>query len=145
MRNLTAGGRRSEAVMKNLLFVVAAVIAINPAYADPKPEDTWPGFRGHEMSGVAPGANLPDRWSTTQHVKWAVPIAGYGWSSPIVWGDTVFVTSAISSKPFKKPTPGLYGNEYIAEMQAQGLSNEEIGRGAAARAGGGGGAGGGGR
>ena len=54
------------------------------------------------------------------------PLAGHGWSSPIVWGDTVFVTSAVSTKPFKKPTPGLYGNEYIAELSAQGLSDEEI-------------------
>jgi outer membrane protein assembly factor BamB len=38
----------------------------------------------------------------------------------------VFVTSAIGSKPFKQPTPGLYGNEYIAELQAKGFSDEEI-------------------
>ncbi|HET7695628.1 MAG TPA: PQQ-binding-like beta-propeller repeat protein [Vicinamibacterales bacterium] len=118
--------------MKQLLFAAALIVA-SSAYADPKPEDTWPGFRGHGMSGVAPAAALPDRWSTSQNVKWAVPIAGHGWSSPIVWGDTVFVTSAIGSRPFKKPTPGLYGNEYIAEMQAQGLSNEEIGRRSAER------------
>ena len=103
------------------LFVTASL-----AIANPKPEETWPGFRGHDMSGVAPGPDVPERWSTTENVNWAVPMPGHGWSSPIVWGDTVFVTSAISSKPFKKPTPGLYGNEYIAEMQAQGLSNEEI-------------------
>ena len=41
-------------------------------------------------------------------------------------GDTVFVTSAISAKPFKQPTTGLFGNDYIAELQAQGLSGEEI-------------------
>src|SRR6185436_21003619 len=52
---------------------------------------------------------------------------------PIVWGDTVFVTSAISSKPFKKPTPGLYGNEYIAELQAQGFPGEEVMKRAQAR------------
>jgi outer membrane protein assembly factor BamB len=117
------------------LIVAGLVVLAGPAgaAANPKPEDTWPGFRGHEMSGVAATAKLPDRWSTTEHVKWAVPIAGHGWSSPIVWGDTVFVTSAISSKPFKKPTPGLYGNEYIAEMQAQGLSNDEIGKRSAER------------
>lgn len=113
--------------------LVALALGSGAAGADPKPEDTWPGFRGREMSGVAATARIPERWSTTQNVKWAVPIAGHGWSSPIVWGDTVFVTSAISSKPFKKPTPGLYGNEYIAEMQAQGLSNEEIGKRAAER------------
>jgi outer membrane protein assembly factor BamB len=45
-----------------------------------------------------------------------------------VWGNTVFLTSAIGSRPFKQPTPGLYGNDYIAEMQKQGLSDEEINR-----------------
>jgi outer membrane protein assembly factor BamB len=114
--------------MRHLATVITLLaVGVGPAAArDPKPEDTWPGFRGHEMSGVAPKAKIPERWTTKQNVKWAVPIAGHGWSSPIVWGDTLFITSAISSKPFKKPTPGLYGNEYIAEMQAQGLSNEEI-------------------
>jgi outer membrane protein assembly factor BamB len=114
-------------------FAVTLVLAAPAAAREPKPEDTWPGFRGHAMSGVAPAAKLPETWSKTQHVTWSVPIDGHGWSSPIVWGDRVFVTSAISSRPFKKPTPGLYGNEYIAEMSAQGLSDEEMTKRSAAR------------
>ena len=122
--------------MMQRAFAVAAVCFAAAATAsarEPNPAETWPGFRGHEMTGVAPSAKIPDRWSTTDHVKWAVPIAGHGWSSPIVWGDTVFITSAISSRPFKKPTPGLYGNDYIADMAAQGLSDEEITKRAQAR------------
>src|SRR5215204_1035396 len=119
--------------MKKSLVVVALCATVASVSAAPKPEETWPGFRGHAMTGVAVGASVPERWSATQNVKWAVPIAGNGWSSPIVWGDTVFITSAISAGKFKKPTPGLYGNEYIAEMQAQGLSNDEIGKKAAER------------
>jgi outer membrane protein assembly factor BamB len=118
---------------KSGTLALVALIVASPALANPKPEDTWPGFRGHEMSGVAPAAKIPDTWSTSRNVKWAVPVAGHGWSSPIVWGDTVFVTSGISSKPFKKPTPGLYGNEYIAEMQARGVSDDEIGKRSAER------------
>ena len=120
---------------KHALAVVAFTLALaaSAAAREPKPEDTWPGFRGHAMTGVAPAAKLPETWSKTQHVKWSVPIDGHGWSSPIVWGDRVFVTTAISSRPFKKPTPGLYGNEYIAEMSAQGLSDEEITKRSAAR------------
>jgi outer membrane protein assembly factor BamB len=121
--------------MNRTLLTIAMVLATIGTISarEPKPEDTWPGFRGHEMNGIAATAKLPDNWSTTEHVKWAVPIAGHGWSSPIVWGDTVFVTSAISRRPFKQPTPGLYGNEYIAEMQAQGLPDAEIGKRAQAR------------
>jgi hypothetical protein len=58
------------------------------------------------MDGLALGARLPDRWSKTTNVKWAIDVPGRGWSSPVVAGNTVFVTSAISSRPFKQPTPG---------------------------------------
>jgi outer membrane protein assembly factor BamB len=112
----------------SLLSTALAVFALSLSAGaeNPSPENTWPGFRGHGMSGVAPSAKVPERWTATENVKWVVPIAGQGWSSPIVWGDTVFMTSAISSKPFKKPTSGLYGNEYIAELQAQGISGAEL-------------------
>ena len=69
---------------------------------------------------------VAERWSPTEHVTWRIDVPGRGWSSPIVWGDTLFVTSAISSRPFKQPTPGLYGNDYIAELRAQGLPPEEV-------------------
>ena len=105
------------------LFTTVALLWASPAPPDPA---AWPGFRGHDLSGVAASARIPDRWSTTENVKWAVPIPGNGWSSPIVWSDTVYVTSAVGTKPFKQPSPGLYGNDYAAELQQQGLSNEEI-------------------
>jgi outer membrane protein assembly factor BamB len=117
-------------LMRSTKFLALSFVTLfvtTAAASGPAPEDTWPGFRGHEMSGVAPAAvRIPDRWSTTENVRWKVDVPGRGWSSPIVWGDTVFVTSAISAKPFKQPTPGLYGNDYIAELQAQGLPPEEI-------------------
>jgi len=78
------------------------------------------------MSGLAPGANLPDKWSKTEHVTWVVDVPGRGWSSPIVSGRMIFLTSAISGRPFKQPSPGIYGNDYIAELRTQGLSSAEI-------------------
>ena len=86
----------------------------------------WPGFRGPGMTATAPHASLPSTWSPTSNVKWTTEIAGNGWSSPIIWNNTVYVTSAISGKPFKEPSPGLYGNDYIAELRKQGLSDEEV-------------------
>jgi outer membrane protein assembly factor BamB len=111
-------------MMKSLAAV--SVVALAASAPAPAPELTWPGFRGHEMRGVAPNAKVPERWTTSQNVKWAVPIPGNGWSSPIVWDGTVYVTTAIGKKPFKQPTTGLFGNDYIAELQAQGLSQQEI-------------------
>jgi outer membrane protein assembly factor BamB len=107
-----------------LVLFIALVLA--GASTAPAPENTWPGFRGHEMSGVAPNAKIPEVWDTKQNVKWVVPVAGNGWSSPIVWDDTVYVTSAVGTKPFKQPTTGIFGNDYIAELQAQGLSGQEL-------------------
>jgi outer membrane protein assembly factor BamB len=86
----------------------------------------WPQFRGHHGAGVADRAVLPDRWSTTENVAWAADIPGRGWSSPIVWGDRVFVTTAISPGAFKAPSTGIFGNDYVAELQKQGLSDNEI-------------------
>ena len=108
------------------LLLVTLLVTPSALSANPKPEDTWPGFRGHDMSGIAPAGGIPEKWSTTENIRWKVAVPGQGWSSPIVWGDTVFITSGISGKPFKKPTAGLYGNEYIAELQAQGLSDDEV-------------------
>ena len=113
-------------MLRSVLTLILITAFVPFAQAEPEPAATWPGFRGHAMSGIAPGGSIPERWSATENVRWRIAVPGQGWSSPIVWGDTVFLTSGISGKPFKKPTPGLYGNDYIAELSAQGLSGEEI-------------------
>src|ERR1022692_172506 len=55
----------------------------------------WPQWRGAQSSGVVPDKNLPSEWSTTNHVAWKTPIPGRGHSSPIVWGNQIFLTTAI--------------------------------------------------
>ena len=71
--------------------------------------ECWPQFRGPASSGVSDGSGLPDAWSATENVVWTTKIPGRGWSSPVVWGDRIFVTSAIKEggelEPVKK---GLY-------------------------------------
>ena len=112
--------------MRSTVVVLLSTLVASTAAANPKPEETWPGFRGHSMSGIAPGPAVAEKWSAAENVRWKIDLPGQGWSSPIVWGDTVFVTSGISGRPFKQPTPGLYGNEYIAELDRQGLPDAEI-------------------
>lgn len=71
-------------------------------------DDNWPQFRGPKSLGVSEGKNLPVTWSATQNVVWAAPIPGYGWSSPIIWGDKVFVTSVVKEGEVETPKKGLY-------------------------------------
>jgi len=55
--------------------------------------ETWPQFRGPTGDGNVDG-NVPLSWSETQNVKWKAPIHGKGWSSPVIWGDQIWVTTA---------------------------------------------------
>ena len=71
--------------------------------------DDWPQFRGPEMNpAVADRPNLPDTWSQTENVEWMAEIPGLGWSSPVVWGNRVFLTSAVADGEFERPQAGLY-------------------------------------
>ena len=106
-------------------LLLAATISVVMRAAPP---EGWPQFRGPESSGVADSSALPERWSTKDNVAWVVDVPGRGWSSPIVWRNRVFVTSAISPGAFKAPSTGIFGNDYAAELQKQGLPDEEINR-----------------
>lgn len=57
----------------------------------------WPGWRGPTQNGISPESNLPVKWSTNENVRWRAPLPERGNSSPIVWGDRVFVTQAVSA------------------------------------------------
>jgi len=69
-------------------LLVAGPLAVS-ATAEP-----WPGFRGPTRQGYSKEIRLPVSWSTTRDVLWKAPLAGDGWSSPVVWGGRVFVTTA---------------------------------------------------
>jgi len=86
---------------------VWAVFALTVA-ASAQLTENWPQFRGEGSRGVAQGVKLPASWSATQNVAWVTPIPGKAWSSPVVWGDKVFVTSAVSAKQAAPPRKGLY-------------------------------------
>ena len=72
----------------------------------------WPSFRGPNASGVADGHPTPVKWNATsgESVLWKTPIPGMAVSSPIVWGDRVFVSTAVSSDPNATIRTGLYGD-----------------------------------
>ncbi|MEM6703215.1 MAG: PQQ-binding-like beta-propeller repeat protein [Acidobacteriota bacterium] len=72
-------------------------------------EDNWPQFRGPTMnSAIDDNPKLPERWSRTENVEWIADVPGIGWSSPVVWGDRVFLTTVTSDRAYEEPKPGLY-------------------------------------
>jgi outer membrane protein assembly factor BamB len=82
---------------------------------------SWPSFRGPWASGVAEKQNLPDRWNvkTSENILWQTPIPGLAHSSPVVWGNQIFVTSAVSSDPKATFRPGLYGDGDASKDRSQ--------------------------
>lgn len=63
------------------------------ALVSPSQVGNWPGWRGPRGDGIANETNLPTQWSATENIAWKAPIPGRGHSSPIVWGDRVFLTA----------------------------------------------------
>ena len=57
-------------------------------------EETWPQFRGPQANGHADAEGLPLKWSATENVVWKTPIHDLGWSSPVIWKDAIWVTTA---------------------------------------------------
>jgi outer membrane protein assembly factor BamB len=60
-------------------------------------QDNWPRFRGSDGGVAADHPSLPDAWGPSQNIVWTINVPGRSWSSPIVWGDHVFITTAINT------------------------------------------------
>jgi hypothetical protein len=75
-------------------------------------ESEWPQFRGPEANPAVAKGRLPDQWSKKENVEWAAEIPGRGWSSPMVNGSRVFVTTVVTEGKSKPPQIGTeYSNE----------------------------------
>ena len=87
----------------------------------------WPRFRGPDANPAAANARLAEKWSTKENLEWTAEIPGRGWSSPIVSGGRVFLTTVVTEGKSKAPQTGTeYSNEYAAELIKQGLNEKEM-------------------
>jgi outer membrane protein assembly factor BamB len=82
--------------------------------------DEWPAFRGGALAGLAEGKTLPVKWSAATNVRWKADIPGAGWSSPVVWGKRVFLTTAVSTDKQPEPRKGLY----VADLSGKAVAGE---------------------
>ncbi|MFC1541842.1 PQQ-binding-like beta-propeller repeat protein, partial [Candidatus Latescibacterota bacterium] len=85
---------RSAVIISGLLLFAASTL-----FAQENPtdfENNWPQFRGSDSNQLSKSASLPEEWDENKNVLWKFELPGSGWSSPIVWGDKVFVNTAVS-------------------------------------------------
>ena len=104
--------------MNSLLFRgLLVLIAIHPHFLTGAEQADWPSFRGPHASGVMDGMNLPDKWdaATGVGIRFKVAIPGLAHSSPVIWGDNLFLTTAVSSQADASFKPGLYGSGEASE------------------------------
>jgi outer membrane protein assembly factor BamB len=89
-----------------LLFALLTPLSLSGAPEDGEAQRFWPQWRGPLMTGVAPRATPPVEWSETKNVRWKVEIPGKGSSTPVVWGDRIFVLTAVpTGEPRAVPAP----------------------------------------
>ena len=112
-------------VLFHAVMLVSALFVVSPIVRGQ--EMAWPQFLGPNSNPVGAHARLAERWSRTENVEWSREIPGRGWSSPIVTGGKVYVTTVITEGKSKPPQTGTeYSNEYVAELMKQGVPMEQI-------------------
>lgn len=76
--------------MRQILQIVAFLVLLQPVRAS----ENWPQFRGPDGNGISDARNLPVSWSETENIRWKTAIHGKAWSSPVIWGQQIWMTSA---------------------------------------------------
>lgn len=100
--------------IRSLLLLFSALPCLS--FADGLPTANWPQWRGPQADGTAPQATPPMEWSETKNVKWKIRIPGSGTSTPIIWGDKIFLTTAV---PDDAKPEGNSGSAPVAAPKPQ--------------------------
>ncbi len=116
-------------------FIATAVVHAEEA------EQSWPRWRGPHDTGTAPKAKPPTEWSESKNVKWKVAVPGSSHATPIIWGDRVFIQTAIEVKAQneEKAVPqsvrgnGMSSDAVFASMQPEDRPRGRRGRGGRGR------------
>ena len=84
--------------MRTKFFTPIACLLWFHTFGNAALADSWPAWRGPLGTGISHERNLPVRWSSTNNVKWRVPLPEPGNSTPVVWENRIFVTQAIGER-----------------------------------------------
>ena len=95
-----------------MLSLMLAGIFSNILTGQTDPARQWPGFRGYMSSGVLDNANLPESFDLNKmiNIRWKIEIPGLGLSSPVIWDNKLFITTAVSTADKDGFKPGIYGD-----------------------------------
>ncbi len=107
------------------LFPIVLLCLLSSMEAKPAKNNTnWTQWRGPNGQGVSSETGLPTEWSATRNVKWKTPLAGRGHSSPIIWGDRIFLTTSIEGEviPGTQPPKHFIGGEQYVHPDSVGAS-----------------------
>lgn len=108
---------------RQLAFIFATASAF--FFAGPGQADEWPEFRGPTAQGHAPDARVPLKWSDREAIRWKTPVAGKAWSSPVVSGGVVYVTTAAEKRNDLSLEAHAYDLETGKEIWVSGVFERE--------------------
>src|SRR5205823_5641059 len=104
----TCGRIRSHRRLDMTLRIALGLLALGAGTLLTARAEDWSQFRGPGGSAVSPEKNLPGEWGTDKNIQWKAAVPGVAWSCPIVVGDKVIVTTAVTDNQ-KKPKAGMGG------------------------------------
>lgn len=109
-----------RAILYSLAVTCLLATAASAAETNINALDNWPQWRGPLGTGVAPSGEPPVEWSETKNVRWKTALPGKGHSTPIVWGDSIYLTTAIpfgeAVKPRLPSRPGAHDNHAMTQQ-----------------------------
>jgi outer membrane protein assembly factor BamB len=90
--------------------------------------DDWPGWRGPTANGISPLKDVPSSWSEERNVAWKTPLEGRGHSSPVVWGDRIFLTTDIQGEAITGVVPPkhILRGEPFRQPDSLGMDHKHI-------------------
>ena len=109
-------------------FIIVAFCAITSlSFLNETLAANWPQWRGPGGQGISAEKNLPNEWSSTKNIKWKTPIAGRSHSSPIVWGNKVFLTTSIEGVlvPGAKAVKHMAGGQEFLHPDSVGADHKQ--------------------
>ena len=108
-----------------ILLIVLSLVSLS-RLVNTSSAANWPQWRGADGSGVSEEKNLPSDWNVSKNIKWKTPIAGRGHSSPIVWENRIFLTSALEGDvvPGAKAVKHMDGDKEFVHPDSVGANRK---------------------